>query len=170
MYSCNIFVAIPYYIASMFLTLVFGALRIATFFRCTKSCTSCLFDKMASVQLPEEDYFETAFGWKMLQSVRYSLFMELNRKAQSQFKTPNHVVYGSDGKTQGRLLDFERKDRPLILNFGSLTCPVFRQRLTEYSQLEREFKDVADFVLVYIEEGHPTDGWQLKVCTVWNFK
>uniref|UniRef100_A0AAY5KR81 Iodothyronine deiodinase n=1 Tax=Esox lucius TaxID=8010 RepID=A0AAY5KR81_ESOLU len=44
-----------------------------------------------------------------------------------------------------RLLDFESSDRPLVL-------PAFR-RLVE------EFSDVADFLLVYIDEAHPSDGW-----------
>ncbi|TTG77886.1 Type II iodothyronine deiodinase [Bagarius yarrelli] len=54
---------------------------------------------------------------------------------------------GDDGKTadECRLLDFESSDRPLVL-------PVFR-RLVE------NFSDVVDFLLVYIEEAHPSDGW-----------
>uniref|UniRef100_A0A3Q4BRZ8 Iodothyronine deiodinase n=1 Tax=Mola mola TaxID=94237 RepID=A0A3Q4BRZ8_MOLML len=43
-----------------------------------------------------------------------------------------------------RLLDFESSDRPLVVNFGSLV---------------EDFSDVADFLLVYIDEAHPSDGW-----------
>uniref|UniRef100_A0A1A8F8H0 Iodothyronine deiodinase n=1 Tax=Nothobranchius korthausae TaxID=1143690 RepID=A0A1A8F8H0_9TELE len=38
-----------------------------------------------------------------------------------------------------RLLDFESSDRPLVL--------------------VEDFSDVADFLLVYIDEAHPSDGW-----------
>ena len=112
---------------------------------------------MASVKLPEDDYFGTEFGWKMLQAVRYSILLELNRKEQSQVKAPNHLVYSLDAKTQAMLLDYERKNRPLVLNFGSLTCPVFRRKLADYSRISKEFENVADFVLVYIEEAHSAD-------------
>ncbi|KAJ8409112.1 hypothetical protein AAFF_G00241330 [Aldrovandia affinis] len=44
-----------------------------------------------------------------------------------------------------RLLDFESSDRPLVL-------PAFR-RLVE------DFSGVADFLLVYVDEAHPSDGW-----------
>uniref|UniRef100_A0A673BG39 Iodothyronine deiodinase n=1 Tax=Sphaeramia orbicularis TaxID=375764 RepID=A0A673BG39_9TELE len=40
-----------------------------------------------------------------------------------------------------RLLDYQSSDRPLVVNFGS------------------DFSHVADFVLVYIDEAHPSDGW-----------
>uniref|UniRef100_A0A3B3CI01 Iodothyronine deiodinase n=1 Tax=Oryzias melastigma TaxID=30732 RepID=A0A3B3CI01_ORYME len=45
-----------------------------------------------------------------------------------------------------RLLDFESSDRPLVVNFA-------------FRQLVEDFSDVADFLLVYIDEAHPSDGW-----------
>jgi Iodothyronine deiodinase len=32
----------------------------------------------------------------------------------------------------------------------------------EYTSLVSDFKDKADFVAVYIEEAHPTDGWHFS--------
>lgn len=34
--------------------------------------------------------------------------------------------------------------------------------LSQYRTLYRDFHGVADFVLVYIEEAHPIDGWKLR--------
>uniref|UniRef100_A0A8C5QXM0 Iodothyronine deiodinase n=1 Tax=Leptobrachium leishanense TaxID=445787 RepID=A0A8C5QXM0_9ANUR len=45
---------------------------------------------------------------------------------------------------QCHLLDFASSERPLVVNFGKLV---------------EEFSDVADFLLVYIDEAHPSDGW-----------
>ena len=56
-----------------------------------------------------------------------------------------------------------RGSRPLVVNFGSITCPVFMKRLEEFSQIAKQFGDIADFLLVYIEEAHPSDGWAFKV-------
>ncbi|KAL4691229.1 hypothetical protein H8959_014190 [Pygathrix nigripes] len=45
------------------------------------------------------------------------------------------------------LLDFASPERPLVL-------PAFRK-------LVEEFSSVADFLLVYIDEAHPSDGWAI---------
>lgn len=58
-----------------------------------------------------------------------------------------------------RLLDFESTDRPLVVNFGSATWPPFISHLPTFRELVEEFSDVADFLLVYIDEAHPSDGW-----------
>ncbi|XDA78722.1 hypothetical protein R6Z07F_008810 [Ovis aries] len=50
----------------------------------------------------------------------------------------------ADG-TECHLLDFASPERPLVL-------PAF-------SKLVEEFSSVADFLLVYIDEAHPSDGW-----------
>ncbi|KAB0344654.1 hypothetical protein FD754_021580 [Muntiacus muntjak] len=47
--------------------------------------------------------------------------------------------------TECHLLDFASPERPLVL-------PAF-------SKLVEEFSSVADFLLVYIDEAHPSDGW-----------
>jgi ribosomal protein L14 len=36
--------------------------------------------------------------------------------------------------------------------------------LQDLDVIVREFADVADFVIVYIEEAHPDDGWKFEVC------
>ena len=36
-------------------------------------------------------------------------------------------------------------------------------QLRQFNEIARDFTDVADFVVVYIEEAHPTDGWAFKV-------
>lgn len=57
------------------------------------------------------------------------------------------------------LLDFESSDRPLVVNFGSATWPPFISHLPAFRRLVEDFSDVADFLLVYIDEAHPSDGW-----------
>lgn len=58
-----------------------------------------------------------------------------------------------------RLLDFESLNRPLVVNFGSATWPPFINQLPAFRRLVEDFSDVADFLLVYIDEAHPSDGW-----------
>ena len=35
-------------------------------------------------------------------------------------------------------------------------------KLAEFNEIVRDFKDVADFVMVYISEAHPLDGWAVN--------
>lgn len=51
------------------------------------------------------------------------------------------------------------RGRPTVLVFGSCTCEPFVRSMTAISDLEREFHDRVTFVLIYIDEAHPTDGW-----------
>lgn len=36
-------------------------------------------------------------------------------------------------------------------------------KLRDFGEIVRDFSDIADFIIVYIEEAHPSDGWALKV-------
>uniref|UniRef100_A0ACD6B5B8 Iodothyronine deiodinase 2 n=1 Tax=Oryzias latipes TaxID=8090 RepID=A0ACD6B5B8_ORYLA len=79
----------------------------------------------------------------------------------SSIKSMTSVPRGARAQTgdECRLLDFESSDRPLVVNFGSATCPPFISHLPAFRQLVEDFSDVADFLLVYIDEAHPSDGW-----------
>lgn len=47
------------------------------------------------------------------------------------------------------------RSRPLVLHFGSLTCPVYRAKIPAMAELRRKYADRADFVTVYTLEAHP---------------
>jgi len=46
-------------------------------------------------------------------------------------------------------------DKPIVLQFGSYTCPVFRYRRWDMADLYRHYKDQVNFLLVYTIEAHP---------------
>ncbi len=46
-------------------------------------------------------------------------------------------------------------DKPIVLQLGSHTCPVYRYRRFSMSKLYREYADKAHFLLVYTLEAHP---------------
>jgi alkyl hydroperoxide reductase subunit AhpC len=50
--------------------------------------------------------------------------------------------------------------RPVVLIFGSSTCGPFRSQTGNIEKLFRRYKDRATFVMVYVREAHPTDGWR----------
>jgi hypothetical protein len=51
------------------------------------------------------------------------------------------------------------RGRPTVLVFGSCTCEPFVGSMAVISALDRDFRDRVAFLLIYIDEAHPTDGW-----------
>lgn len=48
-----------------------------------------------------------------------------------------------------------RAERPVVLIFGSITCPPFRGQLEGIERVYQQFQDRAEFLFVYIREAHP---------------
>ncbi len=53
-------------------------------------------------------------------------------------------------------------EKPVVLVFGSYTCPPFRREAPALNNLSLEYKDKVNFYSVYIQEAHPTDGWAMQ--------
>ncbi|MDR3634437.1 MAG: deiodinase family protein [Isosphaeraceae bacterium] len=52
--------------------------------------------------------------------------------------------------------------KPVVLIFGNFTCGPFRSQAGNVEKLSRMYKDRATFVMVYVREAHPTDGWSME--------
>ncbi len=50
----------------------------------------------------------------------------------------------------------------MVLVFGNFTCGPFRSQAGNIEKLYRRYKDRATFVMVYVREAHPTDGWRME--------
>ena len=113
--------------------------------------------------VPYEDFWQSWCSWNMLRIVVNQELTELKKTARLGLPAPNCKLVSTDGKEK-RLLDFARGNRPLVLNFGSCSWPPFFIRLqNDFTKVVREFGDVADFLVVYISEAHPSDGWRWNV-------
>jgi tetratricopeptide (TPR) repeat protein len=62
-------------------------------------------------------------------------------------------------KKKVRLSDFRGKT-PVVLVFGSYTCPNFRSSADALKALYQQYGDRVPFFLVYVREAHATDNWQ----------
>jgi hypothetical protein len=74
---------------------------------------------------------------------------------------PDFTLKTSDGKaeiTLSRLIG----PRPLVLVFGSFTCGPFRSQAGNVEKLYGRYKDRANFLMVYVREAHPADGWRME--------
>ena len=59
-------------------------------------------------------------------------------------------------------------ERPVVLQLGSYSCPVFRYRRFDVQKLQRDYAGRVDFVVVYTQEAHPADADNPYTNEVWN--
>ena len=52
--------------------------------------------------------------------------------------------------------------KPVVLVLGNFTCGPFRALTAEIDAIAKRYKDNATFVMVYVREAHPTDGWIME--------
>jgi Iodothyronine deiodinase/EF-hand domain pair len=72
---------------------------------------------------------------------------------------PDFTLKTNDGKEEVTLSKLIGP-RPVVLVFGSSTCGPFRSHTGNIEKLYHRYKDRATFVMVYVREAHPTDGWR----------
>jgi len=73
---------------------------------------------------------------------------------------PDFELRARDGS--GRVsLSSIRRDKPVVLVFGSYTCPPFRKEMPAVNKVYEDYRDRATFYFVYIEEAHARDVWPL---------
>jgi thiol-disulfide isomerase/thioredoxin len=70
---------------------------------------------------------------------------------------PDFDLSTIDGQSRVKLSSLVGK--PVVLFFGSYTCPPFRHRMPDMNKLYEPYKDRAHFYFIYVEEAHATDGW-----------
>lgn len=50
-----------------------------------------------------------------------------------------------------------RRDRPMLLTFGSVTCPMTAASVPILKRMHARYGDAVDFVTLYVRESHPGD-------------
>jgi len=69
---------------------------------------------------------------------------------------PNFKLEMHDGDKVVELSSLKGK-KPVVLVFGSYTCPPFRHQAKALKALKERYGDVADFYVIYIKEAHAAD-------------
>lgn len=157
------------FVAYSMLVLVFSVGSLLKSFPSFRKSIIRAFDMITKVKLPVTSYWDSLFSDQMFQNVWHSVALDMNKKAKQGGDAPNSPVVTSSGKICFPLLEVANAGRPLVLNFGSCTCPIFMSQLNDFQEMVDQFKDIADFCVVYIEEAHPADGWALKVRWLFRF-
>lgn len=68
-------------------------------------------------------------------------------------EAPHGTVYTSEGEAVP--LSSLWEDSPAVIEFGSITCPVFRGKIESMDELPRRYGDEVTFAVVYSREAHP---------------
>jgi hypothetical protein len=74
---------------------------------------------------------------------------------------PDFTLKTNDGKDEITLSKLVGA-KPVVLIFGNFTCGPFRGQAGNFEKLYHRYKDRATFVMVYVREAHPTDGWRMS--------
>jgi glutathione peroxidase-family protein len=76
-------------------------------------------------------------------------------------EAPDFELRTLEGDRVVKLSDFRGK-KPVVLVFGSYTWPPFRSQSETLEKLYQGYKNKSEWLLVYIREAHPADGWQVN--------
>lgn len=66
-----------------------------------------------------------------------------------------------DGSDEVRLSEVIG-EKPVVLVFGNFTCGPFRRQSEGVKDLYDRYGDRAEFLMVYVREAHPIDGWHME--------
>jgi hypothetical protein len=70
----------------------------------------------------------------------------------------------ADSTTTGERVSLaDYRGRDLALVFGNVTCPIYRGQIRRFNDIYDELKEQFAFLLIYIREAHPEDGWQVEI-------
>lgn len=75
-------------------------------------------------------------------------------------KAPDFELKPLQGGKPVRLSE-QLGQKPVVLVFGNFTCGPFRFTYQAVESVHGRHKDEANFLLVYVREAHPTDGWSM---------
>lgn len=67
-------------------------------------------------------------------------------------RAPDFQLQTLDGRTIS-LADFRGK--PLVIEFGSITSPIYRRKIAQMNALFQKHKEAANFLVIYTIEAHP---------------
>lgn len=76
-------------------------------------------------------------------------------------QAPRFALKTVDGKETVQLAQL-LGPRPVVLVFGNFTCGPFRSFYPDVDAVYQRHKKDATFLMVYVREAHPTDGWKME--------
>lgn len=79
----------------------------------------------------------------------------MNDLLQVGQEAPDFSLADPRGEKTVSLSDLKALGRPIVLVFGSYTCPIYRRQMPEFNRIYEQFKDRFTFLNIYLNEAHP---------------
>ncbi len=77
-------------------------------------------------------------------------------------RAPDFTLETVEGDQEIQLSEYQSElGKPVVLILGNFTCGPFRSQAGNIEKLVERYRDRAGFLMVYIREAHPTDGWHM---------
>jgi len=73
---------------------------------------------------------------------------------------PDFTLKMRDGKESVQLSKMIGK-KPVVLILGNFSCGPFRSLYANLESMQQRYKSDVNFLMVYVREAHPTDGWKM---------
>jgi len=89
--------------------------------------------------------------------------LNLSKKGLSKKGLSEEGLSAEGTPTDQRVGLADYRGRDLALVFGNVTCPIYRGQIRRLNEIHDELKDRYAFLLIYISEAHPEDGWQVDI-------
>jgi hypothetical protein len=74
---------------------------------------------------------------------------------------PDFTLKTVDGKESVQLANLIGK-KPVVLVLGNFTCGPFRGLYASIEAMQQRYKKDVNFLMVYVREAHPADGWKME--------
>jgi thiol-disulfide isomerase/thioredoxin len=122
--------------------------------------------EFAQALLPPPSPYSSITGQRMTLKLRHDRLIGVLKGDVGSFNegpelgqpAPDFTLKALDGQGSITLSSFRGK-RPVVLTFGSYTCPPYRALSPGLNPLHERYGDSVEFLSVYVREAHPTDGW-----------
>ena len=112
--------------------------------------------------LDEDQQLESFFTLHcILERTKILYYIERGTAVQLNGEAYNCNINKLDG-SKGRLMDYQKLGRPLVLNFGSCSWAPYMAEMSRFNELASEYAECADFLSVYINEMHASDSWKYE--------
>ena len=115
---------------------------------------------MDQTVISKRDWMGSLFSIRHFKQYSHSRILDLLMKVKLHGEAYDVDLHHLDG-SPCKLSHFAKPGRPLVINFGSCSWPPFMAMFDTFCKMVSDFAAIADFVTVYIEEAHATDGWMI---------
>ena len=170
---CYIFKWLKLGCTALLLSILFPILKLLYFIPCSKEIIAEKFAALST--LSKEEFDGSLFTWIMFKEVLKQIKLDIFKSAKQGKRAPemrlckvdisetDDQAYPDAGNKIATMSQMQKPGTPLVITFGSCSCPPFMANLERFVSISEKYSSVADFAFIYVTEAHPQAGWHFRV-------